>query len=246
MITKALIMGYFHRLFIKFFAKLFIRLKRIKHVHYDEEELNKLLINFFPKKLNMPLVNSEGELTILNVEISMPLDQNKLHAQLFCSFVIMVVGKAIYRAHLVVTGTVVPYYIADKKEIRLKNLQISEIRLVNDDFAFIGSATELAMFYVPKPFKLLMGSTVHITLSLLKGVIPNELLSYVTLYSSGSKQKVLDFHTPEIEHLIHKEIEQNSSYYPLDESDIEEKLFADMGKEIVVENGKLVFKFHID
>jgi len=98
---------------------------------------------------------------------------------------------------------------------------------------------------MPKPFKYLLVSTVNTTLSLLKGFVPTELLNYLTLYSSGSKQKVLDFHQADIERLILEEVEQEDWCYPLDETDFEEQLFAEFGQTVVVEKGHLVFKFHL-
>ncbi|MDP7592573.1 MAG: hypothetical protein QF552_07730 [Litorilituus sp.] len=229
-----------------FFAKLAIRSKWIKEASYSPEELNEMLATSFPQTLPVPMINSEGTLTLLNAELSMPLEQDTLHIQLFCAFKISVAGHDIYRAHLTVCGTVLPYYAVTEKVIRIKNMTLTELRLINDDYAFIGSSTELATLFMPKAFKYLLLSSMQLTLSVLKGAVPNSLLNYLNLYASGSKQKVLDYHHSDIEHLIIKKVEQEDWFYPLDESDFEEQLFAQFGQTIAVENGRLLFKFHLD
>jgi len=236
----------FKRTLNQFFAKLLIRSKIIKEARYSCTELNDMLATNFPQNIHLPLPGSEGQLVLLDAELSMPLAQEQLHIQLYCSFSVRVANHDIYRAHLLISGTVTPYYVAEEKALRLKNMQLSELRLVKDDYAFIDSTTELATLFMPKPFKYLLLSTVNTTLSLLKGLVSAELLNYLTLYSSGSKQKVLDFHQADIKRLILEEVEQEDWCYPLDETDFEEQLFAELGQQVVVENGFLVFKFHLD
>ncbi len=230
----------------QFLAKLLIRSKILKESRYSCAELNDLLATNFPQKMKLPLPGSEGQLVLLNAELSMPLAQEQLHIQLYCSFSVSVASHDIYRAHLLILGTVTPYYVAEEKALRLKNMQLSELRLVKDDYAFIDSTTELATLFMPKSFKHLLLGSLKSTFSLLKGFVPTELLNYLTLYSSGSKQKVLDFHKADIERMILKEVEQEDWRYPLDETDFEEQLFAEFGQLVVVENGFLVFKFHLD
>lgn len=236
----------FKRTLNKFFAKLLIRYKMIKEARYNCAELNDMLATNFPQKIQLSLPGSEGQLVLLNAELSMPPAQEQLHIQLYCSFSVNVANHDIYRAHLLITGTVTPYYVAEEKALRLKKMQLSELRLVKDDYAFIDSTTELATLFMPKSFKYLLTSTVNTTFGLLKGFVPTELLNYLTLYSSGSKQKVLDFHQADIKRLILEKVEQEDWCYPLDETDFEEQLFAELGQQVVVENGYLVFKFHLD
>ncbi len=236
----------FKRTLIHFFAKLLIRFKMIKEARYSCAELNDMLSANFPHTIQLPLPVSEGQLVLLNVELSMPLEQEQLHIQLFCSFSVKVANHNIYRAHLLISGIVTPYYVAEEKALRLKNMQLSELILVKDDYAFINSTTDLASIFIPKPFKYLLFNSLNATLSLLKDFVPTELLNYLTLYSSGNKQKVLDFHQADIERLILEEVEKEDWCYPLDETDFEEQLFAELGQLVVVENGSLVFKFHLD
>jgi len=230
----------------RFIIKLAIKYKWLRKVHYTEDELNELLTTSFPQTLPVNVANSDAELTLLNAELSMPMGQNKLHLQMYCAFKVMVAGKDIYRAHLIVSGSALPYYDPENTAIRIKALQLSDVRLVNDDYAFIGSTTDLATLFMPKAFKNLLLGTVHVTLSVLKGFVPKELMNYLNLYSSGSKQKVLDFHKPEIEHILINKVEQEDWYYEMDETEFEERIFAEFGQHVAVEDGELIFKFHLD
>lgn len=234
------------RYLLRLFAKLAIRFKWIKQEVYTADELNELLATNFPQTIPLDLSTSDGELILLNAELSMPLAQDQLHIQLYSGFRLMVAGQDIYRAHIVVTGTVTPYYVVDEKSIRIKDMRISDIRLVNDDYAFISSTTDIVTLFMPKAFKYLLLGTVQLTLSVLKGIVPAYLLNYLMLFTHGSKQKVLDYHRADIERLVLKEVEQEDWQYILDETDFEQQLFAELGQEIVVENGQLVFKFYPD
>ena len=232
--------------FIRLAIKLAMRFKWLKAARYTQEELNELLATSFPQTLPLSIANSKGELTLLNAELTMPPAQDKLHIQLFCSLNISIAQQDIYRAHVVATGSVLPYFDTKQRVIRIRDMQLADIRLVNDDYAFIGSTADLVTLFMPKAFKYLLLSTVKLTLSLLKGIVPSELITYLNLYSSGSKQRVLDFHKPEIEKLLITKIEQEDWYYELDESDFEEQIFAEYGQDIAVEDGQLVFKFQLD
>ncbi len=227
-------------------AKLLIRYKILKEARYSAKELNELLTTNFPQTMQLALPGSEGQLVLLDAELSMPLSQEQLHIQLYGSFSVKVANQDIYRAHLLICGTVTPYYVTEEKALRLKEMQLNEIRLIKDNYAFINSTTDLATLFMPKPFKHMLLSTMTNTFGLLKGIVPNDILNYLTLYSAGSKQKVLDFHQADIERMILEEVQQEDWCYLLDETDFEEQLFSEFGQQVVIENGSLVFKFHLD
>ncbi|MBO9489040.1 hypothetical protein J7384_01565 [Endozoicomonas sp. G2_1] len=229
--------------FTQLAIKLAIRLNWLEQAVYTQDELNELLVTNFPHQIPLNIANSQGELTMLSAELTMPLGQDKLHLQFYCALRLSVAGQDIYRAHIVASGSVLPYYDAALSAIRVKDMRLAEIRLVNDDYAFVGSTSELVTLFMPKPVKSLLFGGVQLTLSLLQGLIPGELMNYLSLYSSGSKQRILDFHRPEIERTLIEEVEQDDWCYQLDESDFEEQVFAMYGQSMAVEEGKLVFKF---
>lgn len=234
----------------RFIARQLIQLKWVKQETYTAEQLNELFSTVLPHTIPLQLPAGEGELELLECELSIPKQQNALHIKLYCGFEVRVAEQDIYRAHLSVCGTVIPYYVESEQAIRLKATQVDDIRLIQDDYAFIKSTPELVTMFLPEVpgvtgvFKNMLSGTVEITFALLKGVIPRELYNYLLIFSGASKQKVLDFHKPEIERQIIKKVEQEDWFYKLDQAEWGERLFAELGKEVVVEDGLLVFKFH--
>jgi hypothetical protein len=80
-------------------------------------------------------------------------------------------------------------------------------------------------------------------LNIMTGSIASEVNNYLKMYLSGSKQKVLDYHKPQIENIIVKLAASEDMQYSLSENNFEEGLFIQYGKEVVVEQGHLRFKF---
>ena len=67
--------------------------------------------------------------------------------------------------------------------------------------------------------------------------------SYLQMYLRVSKQKVFDYHKPQIENIITDLAAGEDMQYSLDINDFEEGLFVQYGKKVVVEQGHLRFKF---
>lgn len=244
--TSQLLGSKYRTFFHKLFVRIAIKFKWLRNVAYSEKELNNRFSTNFPQILPLTLKNINGELTILDAKLSIPLSQNKLHIELFCAVNLSFGGHDIYRAHLMVCGTVCPYYVAAKSTIRIKEMTLTKVNLVNDSYAFIGSSAELVTLFMPASCKYLLLGTMQLTLSILKGLIPQELWHYLQLYSAGSKQQILDFHRDDIENLLIKKVEQENCSYLLDKNDVEEQIFAEFGQGVAIEKGQLVFKFQHD
>lgn len=226
----------------RWFVKQLIKFKWIKESVYTEQELNDLLVGLFPVSFDMDFRGSKGELTILSTELHLPQLEQHINFQLYCSFMVRVKSVDTYRAHIFVSGNLQPYYDDVQKVIKLTDVTLNETRLVNDDYAFIRSGNELINAFVPMGG--LFSKTMKLTFSVLKGILPSDIVSYLGLYTAGSKQKVLDYHKPEIENILVEQIEQGNWNFALDENDFEQQLFSELGREVTVENGQLVFKFH--
>lgn len=228
----------------RWFVRQLIRFKYIKHSFYTERQLNKMLSIHFPQTIKIPYKGSDAKLTIMNAELSLPLDENKIDLQMYCSFLVRVKSIDTYRAHIIISSQVTPVYDQEEKAIRLNDVRLNDIRLVDDDYAFIRSTKDLISELMPLGMGGIFSMTVSTTLSVLKGILPSEIVNYLNLYTSGSKQKVLDYHKPEIEQMITKKIEKENWLYRLDETDFEQKMFSELGREIYVKDGKLIFRFH--
>ena len=80
-------------------------------------------------------------------------------------------------------------------------------------------------------------------MQLVNGLPVPAVKEYLALFTEANKQKVLDFHRPQIERQITQSIEQGDIEYQLQAADFEEQIFADLGKHIDVEKHQLVFRF---
>ena len=72
------------------------------------------------------------------------------------------------------------------------------IRLINDDYSLIQDTRFLINKLVPGGLAGLFSSSVKNVLSLVSAGTSNQAVSYLQLYLDGSKQKILDYHRPQI------------------------------------------------
>jgi hypothetical protein len=89
----------------------------------------------------------------------------------------------------------------------------------------------------------MMTGTMKTAFNIMTGTTTSEANSYLQMYLSGSKQKVLDYHKPQIENIIVELAASEEMQYSLNIDDFEESLFIQYGKEVVVEDRHLRFKF---
>jgi hypothetical protein len=224
-------------------AKWLIRFKKLKHAEYTSNELTALIANYLPETFPVSVPKGEGSFTLLNAKISMPLQKRIIQAEVMSSFDVVYLGNPIYRAHIVIMLEASPHYIADTKHVILKDALISEIKLLQDEYSFLKDTQHIINNFIPSPVMSMFTGTMKTALSIMTGTSPADANAYLHLYLSGSKQRVLDYHKPQLEKIVTDLTASDSMHYQLDESNWEEHLFAKLGKEVVVEEGKLRFKF---
>ena len=76
----------------------------------------------------------------------------------------------------------------------------------------------------------------------MSSTVPVEMNDYLKLYVDGSKQRVLDYHQSQLEKRVAEMTQSESLRYTMDENIWEEWVFINLGKEVVIEEGKLRFK----
>ena len=86
-------------------AMLLVKLGKLKYDQFTEQELNQLIVGYFPQALTLPVPVGKASLKLLQGEISMPTSTDRIQLQLFCSIEIRVLANPIYRAHLVIVGS---------------------------------------------------------------------------------------------------------------------------------------------
>ncbi|MEP4891579.1 MAG: DUF1439 domain-containing protein [Aliiglaciecola sp.] len=229
--------------FHKWMAKWMIKLGKIRHVDYTIEELNALARPHFPQTLDVEVPVGKGRFTILDVEIDIPRNSDTIKVQLYSSLDIDAVGSPLYRAHLLIILDVIPKYNAENKTVVIDSLKLDSIRLVNDEYALLNDSKQLLALVFPKSVQNLISGTFKSALGLMTAGSSDVAADYLHLYLSGSKQRVLDYHKPQIIKLL-DETKQNPEFvYKLDENDWQEALFIQHGQLVCVEQRCIRFKF---
>jgi hypothetical protein len=224
-------------------ARTLIKLGKITHADYSSAELKEALDKHLPETFKVDVPISKGELTLLEAEISMPANQNAIHVELLGSLIIGPAGNPIYRAHVLMIIEVYPTYEVVNNTVKVEKIIARDVRLVNDKYSIIEDSRDLLSLVFPKSLQDLLSGTVKSAFGLMTAGGSDLASNYLKLYLSGSKQRILDYHKPQIETLISEFAQTDDLHYQLNSDDFEERLFCLYGKEVVVEDGHLRFKF---
>jgi hypothetical protein len=224
-------------------AKCLIRFKRLKCVDYSVEDISQLVQPHLPLSMPISVPKGEGRFTLLKVNISMPIDANYIQAEVLGGIEITYLANPIYRAHVALVVKATPQYDHTTKNVLLTEMCITDIHMLNDEYSILKDTSSLINLFVPSPVLSMVRGTMKTAFSIMTGTTTSEANSYLQMYLSGSKQKVLDYHKPQIEKLIVDLAAGDDMQYSLDINDFEEGLFIQYGKEVIVEDGNLRFKF---
>jgi len=224
-------------------AKCLIRFKRLKHVDYSVQEISQLIQPHLPLSFPISVPKGEGHFTLSKVNISMPSKENYIQAEVLGSIEVTYLANPIYRAHVVLVVKAEPDYDQTTKNVLLTNLCITDIHMLNDEYSILKDTSNLINLFVPSPVLSMVTGTMKTAFNIMTGTTTSEANSYLQMYLSGSKQKVLDYHKPQIERIITDLAASEDMQYSLNKDDFEEGLFIQYGKEVVVEEGNVRFKF---
>lgn len=224
-------------------AKLLIKFGKLTHADYTADEISELISPYLPSTFKIEVPAGNGELTLLEAEVNIGYHNSTVSVQLLGSLVVESMGNPIYRAHLVINLEATPFYDVESKVVKLSQLNMVDVRLINDEYALLKDTQHLLSLFVPRPFQSLVTGTVKSALGIITGGGSDAASNYLKLYLTGSKQKILEYHRPQLSSLVADLIHDEDFQYELDTSDWEEYLFTLYGKEVVVEQGQLRFKF---
>lgn len=224
-------------------AKLLIKFGKLTHADYTAAEISELISPHLPSTFAIEVPAGNGELTLLEAEVSIGYKNSTVSVQLLGSLLVESMGNPIYRAHVVINLEATPFYDTETKVVKLSQLDMENVRLINDEYAILKDTQHILSAFVPRPFQNLLTGTVKSALGLITGGGSDAAANYLKLYLTGSKQKILEYHKPQLSSLVAELVHDEDLQYPLDTSDWEEYLFSLYGKEVVVEEGQLRFKF---
>ncbi len=228
----------------QWFYKLLIYSKQIKQVSFTAAELNEMLATNLPETFALDVPGCKGELIVEEAELTLPKHENKLNVSLFCAMKIETLGNPIYRAHLLVNLSGIPCYHEESCMVRMHSPEVLGVHLVKDEYSLLTDTKTLITQLTPSPLKNLVSNTFKSTLNLLSAGAYSEVSNYLSLYLTGSKQKIIDFHRPEVETIVKELVESGDLEYEMDQDILEEQLFAELGRDVKVEDGLLYFVFH--
>jgi hypothetical protein len=212
-------------------------------VDYTVEDISQLIEPHLPISFPISVPKGDGRFTLLQAKISMPRHSNNIQAELLGSIEVTYLGNPIYRAHVFLEVQAKPQYDDITKNVMLTEIRIIDIHMLNDEYAILKDTSNLLNLFVPSPVLSMVAGTMKTAFNIMTGTTAAEANSYLQVYLSGSKQKVLDYHKPQIERIIIDLAASEDMQYSLDINDFEEGLFIQYGKKVMVEEGHLRFKF---
>lgn len=224
-------------------AKLLIRTGRLKQVKYDADYLKPLIADVLPHRETFEVPGGIAALTVMSVDIAIGKDNAAgLELKLLCAMEITSLDRQLYRAHINANIKALPFYHQASKSIRISEGSVAKLSLIDDEYLMINTPKDLLKSLTPNIFKSLLGATIDTAMAVMSELTP-PVKEYLDVFTQLNKQKVLDFHRPQIQSLITELIEQGDICYQLAPDDFEERLFALFGQQLDIENNHLVFKF---
>lgn len=228
----------------RFLAKLLIRFGYIKNVPVDIDRINEQITQHLPVAFDIAIPGGDGELTILETDLSLDNQSNSITAVILCNFNVKIKNTTIYNSHLQVTLDTELVYCATSKTISPSNVKIHSMKLISDKYSVIKDTRQLIAGLLPEPMKTVFITTMLTTNLVMDNLGMNNMIKYLSLYLTGSKQRILDFHHQEIETKVIDFTESEDCSYLLDQTHFEERLFAEFGQQIQIKQGQLLFIFH--
>ena len=226
---------------------LMIKTGRLTYDDYTTQELQALLTPLFPRSFPFDVPGGKARLTITEAQVHCQEESNRLALQCFAELNITVLDTPLYRAHVIVVISGTPVYDIQNHVISIEDLKSDAIQLVNDNYALLNDTRSLIRQIVPG-LQLGKSLTEFISAPLLNIASiattgkTDRLLSYLRLYLDHNKQRILDYHKPEIDAVLQRHAETQDLSYALG-GHWREDVFQRWGKQVFVVNGGLRFSF---
>jgi len=224
-------------------ARLAIRFGILKRKAMHIEQINQLVNNKLPFDFEIPTPGGHSILSFLEISVTVDDSRNCLLAELLCNFQVDVKKKIIYNTHLQINVELGLRFFKETQSIGAEEVSVTEINLISDKYSVMKDTSSLLSGLVPNAVRSLVNLTLTSTSAILNSKRLSNAAQYLLLYSSGSKQMVIDYHKPTIENKVRQILDSPDNRYQLDATDFEEQLFAQLGKKVTIENGKIYFVF---
>ncbi|NMH61312.1 DUF1439 domain-containing protein [Alteromonas ponticola] len=226
---------------------LLIKLGKLPYDKFSEDELNDFLPQHFPISVPLTLPAVDANVELQEGTIKLNAQPGRVTLQLLAAIQITAVASTLYRAHLMITVSAQPVYNPETFVLGLEQVRIDSINLVNDEYALIMDAhylmEKILPLALPKSMGRLISTPLFGALNMVTGGTSDLARNYFGLYMEGSKQRILDYHRPQIETALLNNLANYPTEYVMREDHWREYVFRRWGKRVAVEEGELRFLF---
>lgn len=224
----------------QWFIPKLIQLKFIKKVTFTLAELTDDIQDYLPFDIKFSVPNGHGFVIISSVRLA-EYQNGLLVANLKGTLDIRCMGEHLYNSTIQIEIFGKPIFLKEESVIRATNIEIGQINLADDNLVVAQNAKKiigrLGNNIVGQMYNLTMGSA----LSFIGNV--TDMKGYVANFINKKSHKILELHRNEIERNLIDSLSNGDLEYTLEDTIPDEKLFIQYGKDIIVENEGLTFRF---
>jgi hypothetical protein len=215
---------------------ILIKLKIIKQVAFPLAELTNDIQIYLPFDIKFSVPNGTGFVIISDVQLA-EHQKGLLRAELKGTLDIQCMGEHLYSSKIQIELFGKPIFIKEKSVIRATDVVIGQINLADDNLVVAHNARKI----VAKLSNNVLGQIMGTALIFLDNV--TDMKGYVANFVNKSSHRILELHRKEIESNLMDSLSNGDVEYTLEETIFDEQLFIKYGKDILVENKGLTFRF---
>lgn len=217
-----------------------IELKFVKQVTFSLAELTDDMQIYLPFDIKFSVPNGDGLVIISHVQLA----ENKnglMNAKLKGTLDIQCLGEHLYSSNIHIDLFGKPIFIKEKSVIRATNVEIGQVNLADDNLMVVHNTRKI----LAKLSNNILGHMWSLTVGTALGFLDNvtDMKGYIALFVNKSSHRILELHRKEIESNLIASFSNGDFEYTLEETIFNEKLFIKYGKDILLENDGLTFRF---
>tara|TARA_R110001592_G_scaffold7678_1_gene42566 strand:+ start:835 stop:1536 length:702 start_codon:yes stop_codon:yes gene_type:complete len=217
-----------------------IELKFVKQVTFSLAELTDNMQIYLPFDIKFSVPNGDGLVIISHVQLT----ENKnglMNAKLKGTLDIQCLGEHLYSSNIHIDLFGKPIFIKEKSVIRATNVEIGQVNLADDNLMVVHNTRKI----LAKLSNNILGHMWSLTVGTALGFLDNvtDMKGYIAIFVNKSSHRILELHRKEIESNLIASFSNGDFEYTLEETIFNEKLFIKYGKDILLENDGLTFRF---
>jgi hypothetical protein len=217
-----------------------IELKFVKQVTFSFAELTDDLQIYLPFDIKFSVPNGDGFVIISDVQLS-EYKNGLVSATLKGTLDIQCMGEHLYNSSIQIELFGRPIFIKEQSVIRATDVEIGQVNLADDNLVVARNARKI----IAKLSNNIVGHMCSLTMGTALVFLGNvtDMKGYIANFVNKSSHRILELHRKEIESNLIAGLSNGDFEYTLEETILDEKLFIKYGKDILVENEGLTFRF---